>query len=128
VPISHTLGWPKRLNGSAQRLDFSKLSNLTFEAVDACRFPAINAAYDCLKEGQAACIAFNAANEVAVAAFLDGAIAFTDIVAIVRKVTQEQKAVCRFENLGDILEFDAKMRDAARHCILNYNPMTRKVS
>lgn len=128
VPISHTLGWPNRLNGGAQRLDFSKLSNLTFETVDACRFPAINAAYDCLRDGPAACIAFNAANEVAVAAFLDGALGFADIVDIVRKVTEDKKDVGRLGNLGDILEFDAKMRDAARTCILNHNSQTRKVS
>ena len=128
VPITYTLGWPKRMNGSAQRLDFMKLSTLTFEPVDNCRFPAINHAYDCLKEGQAACIALNAANEVAVGAFLAGDVGFTDIVDIVRYATESKKDVSGFENLGDILDFDRKMRECAKQCIVKYNPQTRKVS
>lgn len=128
VPITHTLGWPNRMSGASQRLDFTKLSTLTFEPVDARRFPAINHAYDCLKEGQAACIALNAANEVAVEAFLCGEIGFADIFDIVHQTTEGQKGISDFGNLGDILGFDQKMRANAKQCIVKYNKQNRKVS
>lgn len=129
VPIAHTLGWPHRIGGNAQRLDFTKLSTLSFDAVDGRRFPAINYAYDCLKGGQAACIAFNAANEVCVSAFLDGRIGFTDIVDIVRRTVDGMGDVSTPETPADILALDQKMRSAAEHSIVTCNPSsTRKVS
>ncbi len=128
VPIAHTLGWPARIGGAAQRLDFTKISTLSFMPVDACRFPAINYAYDCLRDGQAACIAFNAANELCVSAFLDGKIGLTDIFDIIRRVVEDKKDVSDPVNLGDILALDQMVRDAAEQCILTYNPSTRKVS
>jgi len=131
VPITHTLGWPNRMNGPAQHLDFTKISSLTFEAVDHCRFPAINYAYDCLKDGQAACIAMNAANEEAVASFLGGNLGFLDIFETVRR-TVEQKGGAVLDNLGDVLAFDQKMRNIAKSCILenksNASNTNRKVS
>ncbi len=131
VPITHTLAWPSRMNGPAQHLDFNKISSLTFEPVDHCRFPAINYAYDCLKDGQAACIAMNAANEEAVAAFLGGNLGFLDIFETVRR-TVEQKDNPVLDNLGDILVFDEKMRNIAKTCILenksNASNTNRKVS
>lgn len=127
VPIAHAIGWPHRLNGAAQRLDFAKFSNLTFGAVDHRRFPAINLAYDCLKDGQGACIAFNAANEIAVAAFLDGKIGFTDIFDIVQRAVAEKPADA-LSDLESVLAFDQKVRHASQHCILNKEPSNRKVS
>jgi 1-deoxy-D-xylulose-5-phosphate reductoisomerase len=127
VPIAHALGWPRRLKGAAQRLDFSKLSDLTFAEPDHRRFPAIKLAYDCLKEGQGACIAFNAANEVAVAAFLAGDIGFTDIFAIVRRAVEERPSET-LSDLQSVLAFDAKVRHAAQTCIVDKEPTNRKVS
>jgi 1-deoxy-D-xylulose-5-phosphate reductoisomerase len=127
VPIAHALGWPHRLNGAAQRLDFSKLSSLTFTEPDHRRFPAIKLAYDCLKEGQGACIAFNAANEAAVAAFLAGEIGFTDIFAIVRRAVEERPSET-LSGLQSVLAFDAKVRHAAQTCIVDKEPTNRKVS
>lgn len=127
VPIAHALGWPHRLNSAAQRLDFSKLSSLTFAEPDHRRFPAIKLAYDCLKEGQGACVAFNAANEVAVAAFLAGDIGFTDIFAIVRRAVEE-KGGGHISDLQSVLAFDAKVRHAAQTCIVDKEPTNRKVS
>lgn len=131
VPITHTLGWPNRMNGPAQRLDFTKISSLTFEPVDHCRFPAINYAYDCLEDGQAACIAMNAANEEAVASFLAGNLGFLDIFETVRKAV-DKKGDPVLDNLGDILVFDEKMRNIAKTCILenksNASNTNRKVS
>lgn len=127
VPITYSLGWPARIRGPAQRLDFSKLSSLTFEDVDHRRFPAIKSAYDCLKEGQAACIAFNAANEVAVAAFLAGRIGFCDIAGIVGHVVSTA-GQADTNSLQAVLDFDAKMRNAANLCIVENKHLNRKAS
>lgn len=127
IPISHALGWPERISGSAQRLDFTKLSALTFDPVDDCRFPAIKLAYDCLQAGQAACVAMNAANEEAVAAFLSEKIGFRDIFDIVYKCVKE----CENRDLPDlasILEFDQNIRLMARRAIMELNPSERKTS
>ncbi len=125
IPISHALGWPKRLAGETQRLDFSALSALTFEPVDDRRFPAIKLAYDCLRAGQAACAAMNAANEEAVAAFLAEKIGFKDIFDIVYKCVKE----CENQDLPDlpsVLEFDQNIRLMARRAIMELNPSERK--
>ncbi len=131
IPITHTLGWPNRLNGPAQRIDFKKISALTFEEVDDRRFPAIKFAYDCIKQGPSASIALNAANEVAVSEFLAGRIGFTEIFAITRSIVENGK-----EQAGDgleaILAYDELMRTKAKACILERNsssdsPPKRKV-
>jgi len=69
TPIAHCLGWPERIKGPAQPLDLAKIGQLTFEAPDFERFPALRLAYDALRTGQGATTVYNAANEVAVAAF-----------------------------------------------------------
>jgi 1-deoxy-D-xylulose-5-phosphate reductoisomerase len=128
VPISHALGWPERLGGAAaQRLDFAKLSTLTFAGVDHRRFPAINLAYDALESGHAALIALNAANEVAVEAFLAGKTGFTDIFEIVKRMVDEM-ADNPVSDLQSVLAFDQKVRQAAQLCILDKEPSRRKVS
>jgi 1-deoxy-D-xylulose-5-phosphate reductoisomerase len=127
VPIAHALGWPGRIKGSAQRLDFSKFSTLNFGTVDERRFPAINYAYACIKEGQAACIALNAANEMAVSAFLAGTIGFTDIFAVVRRVVEETPRPV-IDGLESVLAFDRKVRDSAQTCIVEKQHRNRKVS
>ena len=117
VPIAHALGWPKRIGGPATRLDLLAQTGLTFEPVDRGRFPAINLAYDCLGQGAAACIALNAANEVAVEMFLSKKIGFLDITRINRTVVETARShPCA--DLESILAFDAKMRDSAKACIV----------
>ena len=86
VPISHALGWPSRIDGPAARLDFAKLSPLTFEAPDSGRFPALRLAREALVTGGLAPIVLNAANEAAVAAFLARRIGFLDIARVVEDV------------------------------------------
>lgn len=116
VPIAHALGWPARLTGAAQRLDFAKIAGLTFEPVDDCRFPAINLSYRCLRDGQGACIAFNAANEAAVEAFLAKEISFMDIMDIVRGVL-DSPLPAEPTSLESILDYDAQMRNRAMSLI-----------
>ena len=75
TPIAHCLGWPDRIAGPAARLDLAKIGQLAFEAPDFERFPGLRLAYDALRTGRGATTVFNAANEVAVAAFIAGQIA-----------------------------------------------------
>jgi len=83
TPIAHCLGWPGRINGPAPKLDLAAIGQLTFEAPDFKRFPALRLAYEALRTGRGATTVFNAANEVAVAAFIAGQITFGAIARLV---------------------------------------------
>ncbi len=84
VPISYALGYPGRLRKDVPGLDLAKVGKLSFGEPDTVRFPCLSYAYDALRAGGTMPAALNAANEVAVAAFLDGRIGFTDIPAVIR--------------------------------------------
>jgi 1-deoxy-D-xylulose-5-phosphate reductoisomerase len=83
IPIAHCLAWPRRIDGPAARLDLAALQKLTFEAPDLERFPALALARQALETGGAATTVLNAADEVAVPAFLSGQISFLAIAALV---------------------------------------------
>jgi 1-deoxy-D-xylulose-5-phosphate reductoisomerase len=83
IPIAHCLGWPERIVGPSARLDLAKIGQLTFEAPDFERFPGLRLAYEALRTGRGATTVFNAANEVAVAAFIAGKIKFGSIARLV---------------------------------------------
>jgi 1-deoxy-D-xylulose-5-phosphate reductoisomerase len=83
VPIAHCLAWPERLGNAAARLDWTKVSNLSFEMPDLKRFPALALARAALEAGGAAPTVLNAANEIAVAEFLAGRLGFAAIPALV---------------------------------------------
>ncbi|HRP09780.1 MAG TPA: 1-deoxy-D-xylulose-5-phosphate reductoisomerase [Terricaulis sp.] len=85
IPIAYTLSWPDRGRVSTERLDLAALGQLTFEAPDASRFRALKLCREALKRGALATTALNAANEVAVAAFLAGRIRFLEIVRVVEE-------------------------------------------
>src|ERR1700744_562007 len=72
IPIAHCLGWPDRIVGPSAKLDLAKIGQLTFEAPDFERFPALRLAYDALRPGHGATTVYNAANEIAVAAWITG--------------------------------------------------------
>jgi len=82
VPIAHALAWPQRIESGVERLDLIKLGQLDFEAPDEGRFPCLRLAGEAAREGGTAPAVLNAANEVAVDAFLNGAVPFTDIARI----------------------------------------------
>jgi 1-deoxy-D-xylulose-5-phosphate reductoisomerase len=96
IPIAHCLGWPDRIVGPSAKLDLAKIGQLTFEAPDFERFPALRLAYDALRTGHGATTVYNAANEVAVAAFIKGQIRFG---AIARLVEATMNAWIRSGNL-----------------------------
>jgi 1-deoxy-D-xylulose-5-phosphate reductoisomerase len=83
VPIAYTLAWPERMETPCAALDLAKIGRLDFQKPDAERFPALRLTRECLRQGGSAATVLNAANEVAVAAFLAGRIGFLDIERIV---------------------------------------------
>jgi 1-deoxy-D-xylulose-5-phosphate reductoisomerase len=92
TPIAYSLAWPARLNADFRRLDLASAGTLTFDEPDEARFPALRLAKESLKEGGAAPTVLNAANEVAVEAFLEGAIPFPGIAAIVERTLNKAAA------------------------------------
>jgi 1-deoxy-D-xylulose-5-phosphate reductoisomerase len=104
IPIAHCLGWPDRITkGPAARLDLAKIGQLTFEEPNLERFPALRIAYDALRTGRGATTVFNAANEVAVAAFIAGKIKFG---AIARLVEATIESWIRSGNLAPLASAD----------------------
>jgi 1-deoxy-D-xylulose-5-phosphate reductoisomerase len=83
IPIAHCLAWPRRIDGPAARLELAAVKQLTFEAPDLERFPALGLARRAMETGGAAPTVLNAADEVAVGEFLAGRISFPAIVALV---------------------------------------------
>ena len=118
TPIANALGWPDRIAAPSPRLDLAKLAQLTFEAPDPIRFPALRIARAALEAGGGAPCVLNAANEVAVAAFLDRRIGFLDIAATVER-TLEALPDRRVERLEDVHAIDGEARAAARRIIGN---------
>jgi 1-deoxy-D-xylulose-5-phosphate reductoisomerase len=116
IPIAHALGWPERLTTSAKRLDLTSLAKLEFGLPDIVRFPALRVAREVLAAGGAAPAIMNAANEVAVAAFLARRIGFLDIVSMVEAVLDRLGAPPA-EDLDSIIAFDAAARQAANALI-----------
>jgi len=113
IPIAHTLAWPERMATSSPRLDLAAISRLTFEAPDLERFPALRLARDALRAGGGTPAILNAANEVAVEAFLQRRIGFLDIVATVERVL-EAMGTPAASTLEQVIALDAEARQAAR--------------
>ncbi len=112
VPIAHALGWPARMDSPAERLDLGKIGSLTFEPPDPARFPALSLARAALEAGGASAIVLNAANEVAVAAFLDGRIGFLAIAALVEQVLERSDAPAP-RSVAEVIDIDAAARQTA---------------
>jgi len=109
TPIAYTLAWPGRMTGPSPRLNLVEIGNLSFYAPDNERFPALRLAREAMDQGGRAPLVLNAANEVAVKGFLDGAIGFLDIVAVVEE-TLATLGSGPVSSLGDVAELDAQAR------------------
>lgn len=109
IPIAYALAWPDRARVSTARLDLSALKTLSFEAPDAVRFPALNLCRGALRSGAARTCALNAANEVAVAAFLEGRMGFLDIV----RTVEDSLAALEGEDAGLIAKKPSSFDDVA---------------
>lgn len=112
TPISYALAWPGRMVAPAQKLSLAEIGRLDFEVPDIERFPALGLARAALHSGKSAPTILNAANEVAVSAFLDGKIGFLQIANIVEK-TIESMDFCHMDSIDDVLSIDAEARQAA---------------
>jgi 1-deoxy-D-xylulose-5-phosphate reductoisomerase len=115
TPIAHCLAWPERIDGPAKKLDLAAIGQLTFEAPDPVRFPSLRLVQEALRAGGAMPTVFNAANEVAVDAFLNGKIGFGGIA---RLVEATMNAAARTNALpksaDDALSIDHSSRNRAR--------------
>jgi 1-deoxy-D-xylulose-5-phosphate reductoisomerase len=89
TPIACALAFPERIESGAEPLDFTTLGSLEFERLDALRFPCVALAREAIRQGGTAPAALNAANEIAVEAFLAGRLAFTGIADVIEKVLAE---------------------------------------
>ena len=112
TPIAYCLGLPERIASGVPPLDFTALSALTFETPDYRRFPCLELAYQAMQAGGGVPCVLNAANEIAVAAFLAGCIRFTDIARTVRHCL-EQDFSGSHHSLEGLLDLDAAARRAA---------------
>ena len=109
TPIAYTLAWPDRAAGPSSRLDLTEIGSISFHSPDFSRFPSLGLARSALMAGGRAPVVLNAANEVAVRGFLDGAIGFLDIVDVVER-TLERMGPGRVESLEDIVAVDLEAR------------------
>jgi 1-deoxy-D-xylulose-5-phosphate reductoisomerase len=109
IPIAYALAWPGRIETPAQRLDLAAIARLDFEAPDLKRFPSLRLARGALEAGGAAPIILNAANEVAVASFLAGAIRFTDIARSVEEALEESHFPAP-QSIAEVLDIDRATR------------------
>ena len=112
IPIQYALTFPARLALEAPSFDFLANPNLTFRAVDRVKYPALDMAYHCLREGGTAGCIFNAANEVAVAAFLSRQIGYTDIYKTIAHAFDTMPLISR-PTLDDYAEVNSEARRVA---------------
>jgi 1-deoxy-D-xylulose-5-phosphate reductoisomerase len=113
TPIAHGLAWPERLDAGVAPLDLFAVARLDFEPADETAFPCLRLARQAMADGGTAPAVLNAANEVAVEAFLDGRLGFTGIGELVAR-TRDALPVEAATDLGTILEADARGRHVAR--------------
>ena len=113
TPISYGLGFPERIDGGVATLDLARAGKLEFEALDEERFPCVRLAYDAMRRGGTAAAQLNAANEVAVDAFLSNQLAFVDIAAVLEDVMSTIN-VTDGTTLDEILVADLYARSATR--------------
>ena len=112
TPISYGLGFPDRLESGVGLLDLARVGRLDFEEPDFARFPCLPLCFDALKAGQGACIALNAANEIAVLAFLEGRLPYTWIARVIQASLEWQagRPSATLGSLEDVLAVDAAVR------------------
>jgi len=112
TPIAYALAWPARMSAPSQTLSLADIGTLTFEAPDLTRFPALRLARESLEAGGCAPTVLNAANEIAVAAFLAGQIGFLDIAQMVERVLDGMATVA-LDDIETVFAIDAEARRRA---------------
>jgi 1-deoxy-D-xylulose-5-phosphate reductoisomerase len=112
TPIAHALAFPERIDAGVTALDLIQVGALTFEAPDPTRFPCLSLAYEALRVGGTAPAILNAANEIAVAAFLENRLGFLEISGIIESVLGSVSSNAAV-SIEDILDADRRAREAA---------------
>ena len=112
TPIAHTLAWPERMATPSARLNLAQIGKLEFEAPDLERFPSLRLARSAMEAGGARPAILNAANEVAVSAFLGGRAAFGEIAVIVERTLERYQPIAP-QSVDDVLMIDAEARRIA---------------
>jgi 1-deoxy-D-xylulose-5-phosphate reductoisomerase len=112
TPIANALAWPERIDSGVAPLDLFAIARLDFEAPDEVRFPCLRLAREAAQTGQSAPALLNAANEVAVEAFLQGRLRYPQIASMIEAVLQQQPVVA-LDDLGAVFEADGKARELA---------------
>ena len=122
TPIAYSLAWPERMHAPTKRLDLASLGTLSFETPDEERFPALKLAREVLAEGGSAGTVLNAANEVAVEAFLARRIGFLSIAALVEATLAANGGLTTSHrgSVDDVLAIDAEARAAARSFLARF--------
>jgi 1-deoxy-D-xylulose-5-phosphate reductoisomerase len=120
IPIAHCLGWPGRMAWRAPRLDLAAVGNLSFEPPDLQRFPALALARAALEAGGAAPTVLNAANEVAVEAFLAGRIGFLGIASLVERALEQMSGIPEPATVNDAVAVDHNARRIAAGLLLEF--------
>ncbi|MCP1676152.1 1-deoxy-D-xylulose-5-phosphate reductoisomerase [Natronocella acetinitrilica] len=119
IPIAHALSYPERIASGAQPLDLFQLGRLDFQPPDLERFPCLGLAQDAMKAGGNACATLNAANEIAVAAFLDERIGFMDIPRLLAAVMEQLPSVA-VSSLDGVLAADQHSRRVTRDLVKRF--------
>jgi 1-deoxy-D-xylulose-5-phosphate reductoisomerase len=119
TPIAHALAWPERMQSGVESLDMLRLGSLRFEAPDRVRFPCLRLAEEAARSGGTAAALLNAANEVAVAAFLGGRLNFTAIAAVIERVLERLPAGTA-ASLGDVMAADGDARRMAAELVAGF--------
>jgi len=116
TPIAHALAWPQRMASGVSTLDLASVGRLDFEPADPQRFPCLALGMEAARSGGAASAVLNAANEVAVQAFLDGQLRFTAIAELIRAALDAAQ-LCEPATLEDVLALDSQGRRLAREAM-----------
>jgi 1-deoxy-D-xylulose-5-phosphate reductoisomerase len=119
TPIANALAWPERIDSGVAPLDLFAIARLDFEAPDEVRFPCLRLAREAAQAGQSAPALLNAANEVAVEAFLQGRLRYPQIASMIEAVLQQQPVVA-LDDLEAVFEADGKARELARQWLARH--------
>ncbi len=118
TPLAYALAWPERVASGARRLDFANAGPLTFEAPDRRRFRCLDYAYASLARGGAASVVLNAANEIAVQAFLEQRLRFTEIAPTIEQMLESYDPMPP-NDIDDILHIDREARERASELVMD---------
>ncbi len=117
TPIAHALAWPERISSGVEPLDIFEVAKLDFEKPDLNRFPCLRLCYEAIEMGGSATTVLNAANEIAVEAFLNKQISFNDIAKLIEQTLREAVITSDVSSLEAILDADSSARIITNKCI-----------